>query len=330
MTQPVTMVADDRTDDRPMASFPQLACPVCQKALPRSGFGPKLSCSGCGFVMEEANGIFRALPPEREQYFRQFVREYELVRATEGRGSSSSDFYLALPYKDLTGRNSWQWQIRARTFRCLERQILPVVERTYHSGCDVLDIGAGNGWFSYRMAWRGHRPIAVDLQENDSDGLGAAKHFFPQLRAPFPRFLAEMDRLPFAPAQFDVVVFNASLHYSADYVRTLREAIRCLRRPGFVIITDSPFYSSEESGQAMLTEKHADFKRRFGFSSDSIPSLEYLTPASLKRLAEAFSLDWQVATPWYGLNWAMRPWKARLLRRREPSQFHVFWTQVHG
>jgi len=57
--------------------------------------------------MAEQNGIFRALAPERESHFRQFIREYEMVRAQEGRGSDSSNFYLELPFRDLTGRNSW-------------------------------------------------------------------------------------------------------------------------------------------------------------------------------------------------------------------------------
>lgn len=278
--------------------------------------------------MSDANGIFRALRPERERHFSQFIRDYETVRAREGRGSSSSDFYLSLPYQDLTGRNAWQWKIRARTFRCLENRILPAIERARPDGCDVLDIGAGNCWFSYRMALRGHRPVAVDLLDNDTDGMGAAKHYFPQLPASFPRFQAEMDHLPFASGQFDIVVFNASFHYSVDYCATLGAALRCLRRPGFVIIADTAFYTRDESGQAMLAERRAAFQRQFGFGSDSIPSLEYLTPAALNNLEETFSLRWNLLRPWYGWKWALRPLKARLLRRREPSRFHLLWAEV--
>jgi len=306
----------------------QFQCPVCQESLPLAATDPQFRCEVCGFLMSDTNGILRALRPERERYFSLFVREYEAVRAREGRSSSSPDFYLSLPYRDLTGRNSWQWQIRARTFRCLEQRILPAIERARPRGCDVLDIGAGNCWFSYRMALRGHRPVAVDLLDNDADGMGAAKHYFSHLPAPFPRFQAEMDHLPFASAQFDLVVFNASFHYSVDYGSTLGEALRCLRRPGFVIIADSAFYSRDESGRAMLAERRAAFQKQFGFASDSIPSLEYLTSASLNELEQAFSLHWNRIAPWYGWKWAMRPWKARLLRRREPSRFYLLWAEV--
>jgi SAM-dependent methyltransferase len=139
-----------------------------------------------------------------------------------------------------------------------------------------------------------------------------------------------MDRLPFMPAQFDVVVFNASLHYSVDYGATLQEALRCLRKGGHLIVADSPFYGKEESGQRMLQEKRAAFHRQFGFSSDSIPSREYLTTNTLDYLAVRLALKWNVYKPWYGLSWALRPVKAKLLRRREPSNFYLLHAEVRN
>lgn len=308
-----------------------LRCPNCRHDFPASdSASPRHGCSECGFVIAEANGILRALAPDRELYFQQFVAHYEAVRTKEGRGSASAEYYLALPFRDLTGNNSWQWRIRSRTFGHLERRLLPAIEPAYPRGCDVLDLGAGNGWLSYRLALRGHRPVAVDLLDNDADGLGAAGHYFHYLPQSFPRFQAEMDRLPFASKQFDVAIFNASFHYSVDYAQTLREALRCLRRPGHVIIADSAFYSRDESGRAMREEKRAAFQKQFGFRSDSIPSREYLTLEVLRALAEEFSLRWTVLKPWYGMGWAMRPLRARLLRRREPAKFYLLWAKVGG
>ena len=114
------------------------------------------TCALCGFVLREERGIWRALAPDRQRRFSQFMREYQEVRAREGRGSSSPDYYLALPYADLTGRNSWQWSIRSLTFRCLLRRLLPRLEQSLARPLDILDIGAGNGWLSYRLAERGH------------------------------------------------------------------------------------------------------------------------------------------------------------------------------
>ncbi|HEV2352002.1 MAG TPA: class I SAM-dependent methyltransferase [Terriglobia bacterium] len=263
------------------------------------------------------------MTPSSEDRFRKFVKEYQAVRFKEARGTGGAHYFLSLPYKDVTGRNSWQWNIRGRSFRYLERTILPRLEKDYPKGMDVLDVGAGNCWMSYRLARRGHRPVAVDLVENDQDGLSAASHYRPLLRRLFPRFQAEMDCLPFESAQFDLVAFNASLHYSEEYGQTLREALRCLRRPGHLLIVDSPFYRSESSGRAMVLEKHAHFEKRFGFKSDAIASQEFLTRDALGRLGKLHGIRWDVHEPWYGLGWAMRPWRARILRRREPAKFFI-------
>jgi len=319
------------------------SCPACRAKIGPLNSGPlhDLRCPGCSFVIREVNGILRALRPGREAYFREFVEQYETVRAREGRGSSSADFYAALPFRDLTGKNTWEWKIRGRTFAHAMKHILPRIEAATPQRCDVLDIGAGNCWLSYQMAKRGHRPVAVDLLDNESDGLGAARFYssylshpslsHPSLSHPRPPFLtvqAEMDYLPFSSAQFDVVFFNASFHYSADYEQTVGEALRCLRRPGHLIIMDSPFYRSELSGPKMIQEKRAAFEKRYGFRSDSIPSREYLTRPILNDLANRFGLRWKTLKPWYGMNWALRPLKAYISGKREPSKFYLFWATV--
>jgi len=307
-----------------------LQCVVCGQPWPSAttSKGASNGCPRCGFRILKENGIFRCLAPDRAVHFQRFIQDYELVRSSEGRGSASPDYYLRLPFKDLTGRNAWQWSIRAKTWHHLEKHILRGLAASYPNGCDIVDIGAGNGWASFHLSLRGHRPVAVDLLDNDADGLGAARHFCNHLPRPFPRFQAEMDRLPFAQDQFDVAIFNASFHYAVDYERTLREVLRCLRRPGHIIILDSPFYYRDESGQRMLEEKHSAFQRRFGFRSDSIRSQEFLTGEILEALGAKLSLQWKTFKPWYGWNWALRPFKARLLRRREPSKFYLIWTEV--
>jgi ubiquinone/menaquinone biosynthesis C-methylase UbiE len=250
------------------------------------------------------------------------------VREKEGRGSAAAEYYLALPFQDLSGHNQWQWSIRARTFDYLRRRVLPQIETKRSGGADILDIGAGNCWLSYQLAARGHSPVAVDLLDNDMDGLGAGRHYFSRLGNAFPRFAAEMDRLPFASNQFDAVIFNASLHYSTNYLTTLSEAMRCLKRPGYLLVMDSPFYTRPHSGEQMVQEKRQEFQRRFGFSSDSIASEEFLTREKLSAISSQLDLKWQVNKPWYGIQWALRPLKARLRGKREPAKFYLLWAMV--
>ena len=281
-------------------------------------------CSACGFDLRVENGIWQAIPPERLARFSQFIADYENVRQTEGRGSDDPAYYLALPFKDLTGKNSGQWEIRARTFEFLRDHIL--TELPAHSS--ILDLGAGNGWFSYRLARAGQRPVAVDLLTNSFDGLSAASAYFPRLHEPFPRFRAEFARLPFASGTFDAAIFNASFHYSEDYAATLAEALRCLRPGGLIAICDTAWYSAETSGLAMLRERESHFKQRFGFASNSIESQEFLTDERLESLARKLRIYWTRYTPEYGFAWRIRPLLAKLRGRREPSRFHIHVARV--
>jgi ubiquinone/menaquinone biosynthesis C-methylase UbiE len=164
------------------------------------------------------------------------------------------------------------------------------------------------------------------LIDNGEDGLGAGRHYLARLPHGLARFQGDMDRLPFQDRQFDVAVFNASFHYSEDYHRTLAEVLRCARRPGYLVIMDTAFYPHAAAGEAMVKERQAAFIRKYGFASNSLRSGEYLTGEILKHLGQTFGLAWQRAEPWYGVQWALRPLKARLLRRRQPSKFFIFWT----
>jgi SAM-dependent methyltransferase len=298
----------------------QLLCPRCKAEVDR------LQCLHCSFQMEIRNGILHALPPERAVYYAQFIAEYEIIRAAEGRGSQSEEFYLALPYKDMSGRNSRQWKIRSRSYDFLIRHVLkPLQGRGL-----ILDLGAGNCWMSFRLALFGYGMVAVDLLTNENDGLGAANHFNKHLSLSIPRFQAEATCLPFRDEQFDAIIFNASFHYAEDYEDALCEALRCLKPGGRVIISDTPWYSREESGQQMTAERRASFRQRFGTASDSVKSLEFLTDERLQWLEEKFSIRWTVHCPWYGWRWAMRPWVAKLRGRREPSRFRMYVARKYA
>jgi SAM-dependent methyltransferase len=244
---------------------------------------------------------------------RQFLDDYARIRSAEGRGSEESAYYRALPFTDVTGNNSEQWRIRARTFQYFVDRVLP------RQSSKVLDLGAGNGWLSYRLATLGHRPAAVDIFSDPRDGLRAARHY----PVWFPLVEADFDRLPFAKSSFDLVVFNASLHYSADYARTLTEAGRCLRPQGRVVILDSPVYKFPEYGEKMRSERQVFFEKQHGFRSEALRSIEFLDEPTLDVLARDLRLTWRIHRPWYGLSWMMRPWKARLQGRRPPSRFWI-------
>lgn len=246
-----------------------------------------------------------------------FLDDYLRIRRAEGRGSDDPAYYLALPYKDLSGKLRSQWAMRGRTYRYFENHLLG------NRPLDIVDLGAGVGWMSYRLAMRGHRPVAVDLLTDDRDGLRAARHY-----PAFPKFEAEFDRLPFADQSFDAAVYNASLHYSSDYSRTLGEARRCLRPGGRIVVLDSPVYKLRVHGELMRLERRAHFLAQYGTDSDHVGSIEYLDLATIEDLAHELKINWRIHKPWYGVAWHMRPLKARLKSARPPSRFWILEGQL--
>lgn len=250
----------------------------------------------------------------------QFLEDYSRIRRAEGRGSGDPAYYRALPYRDITAKNTRQWAIRAKTWAFFERSVLAKIEKRMARPLDILDLGAGNGWMSYRLTLRDHRPVALDIFSDDSDGLRSARHY----PRPFLCVEGEFDALPFRDAAFDLAIYNSSLHYSTDYRRTLAEARRCLRPSGHVVIMDSPVYRLPEHGEQMRAERHELFARQYGFRSDAVPSIEYFDEAMLESLGRELNIEWSRSRPWYGVAWAMRPWKARLASKRPPSRFYIF------
>ncbi|MEX1184832.1 MAG: class I SAM-dependent methyltransferase [Gemmatimonadota bacterium] len=302
----------------------QLVCPECRAPLRRDQPDVRV-CPSHNASYTRAAGIWRLLPASRAAQLEAFIREYETVRQAEGRGSDDAEFYLRLPFADTTGRFADDWRIRALSYRSLLRHVIrPLSER---GALRVLDVGAGNGWLAYRLAEMGHHTAAVDLLVNELDGLGShVRHRGAtglQSGGSVLPVQADFDRLPFAGGDADIVIFNGSLHYSTSYDATLTEALRVLRPGGRIVVMDSPIYRDGASGEQMVREREAAYVRRYGFASNALPSEQFLTRQRLATLAHRLRLQWRTIEPFYGWRWAVRPYVARILARREPARFAV-------
>lgn len=249
----------------------------------------------------------------------QFLEEYRHIRHAEGRGSDQGEYYRSLPFSNQSDPLFSMWAMRAKTYRHFTKHILQPLESAVKRPLDILDLGAGNCWLSNRLSERQHRPIAIDIFNDERDGLRAARHY----RTTFPVIESDFDQLPLPSGNFDMAIFNASLHYSTDYYRTLSEIRRCLRPSGAVVILDSPLYRHHQDGVRMTAEKHADFLKRYGFPSNALPSLEFLDIPSLQSLERGLEMVWTASKPWYGWRWHLRPLRAFVRRRRAPSKFWI-------
>ena len=257
-----------------------------------------------------------------------FAKDYAAHRQAEGRGYAGDDL-LALPYV-RSSPLARQWSVRARSFEVFLDRLIRPMAATAMRPLEVLDLGAGNGWLSYRMALEGHSATALDIRDDGVDGLGASAPFVQRAGGRMQVAVAPFEAIPAPDACFDVAVFNASLHYATDLPAVLAEAARVVRPGGRLAILDSPFYRRDADGAAMVAEKTADAARRFGDRADTLmalPFIEYLTRERLAAASSAIGVEWTRTRVSYPLWYELRPFSARLRGARAPSRFDL-WIGV--
>jgi SAM-dependent methyltransferase len=258
-----------------------------------------------------------------------FRAEYGAHRAAEGRRQDRAELF-ALPYV-RSGPFARQWAVRARTFEAFVTRVLEPATRELRRPLRLLDLGAGNGWLCWRAARIGVSAVALDVRDDDVDGLGAAKPYVEQPAFRFGRVVASFDALPFGDGRFDLVVFNAALHYAVDLTAVLREARRAVHGSGRIVVLDSPFYAEDDDGEAMVAEKRHDAAKRFGSRAEalmSLPCIEYLTRDRLTTASAGLGLAWRRHRIRYPLWYEARPLAAWLRRQRKPSRFDMWECTV--
>lgn len=253
-----------------------------------------------------------------EATLQQFSLAYAEHRKSEGRGYRGQAL-LDLPYVQ-SGPHISQWKIRARTFEAFIARVLRPMARQSDGPLTVLDLGAGNGWLSHRIAVEGHRAIALDIRTDCVDGLGAAAPFLVRSASVQP-MAASFDAIPLACASVDIAVFNAALHYTTDLPSVLQEAGRVTKPGAKIVIMDSPFYPREADGLAMVAEKRAALAEGPAILI-ALPFIEFLTRERLRSAAP--ELEWTRERVRYPLAYEIRPMVAAITGRRRPSRFDLW------
>jgi SAM-dependent methyltransferase len=280
----------------------KFACPRCGAAL-----DPNLVCADCGSTYECTDGIFRFLLPERTAELEPFLAQYHSVRRRDGKRARPADYYRSLPMVEMHDPEVDRWHVRRQSYA----RLLSLL-----SGhpLNILDLGAGNCWLAHRLAALGHCCVAVDISTDPHDGLGVRKHY----PVEFICIQADFDALPYTPNQFEVVIFNASLHYSPDIQRSLAHARRMLKPNGGMFVIDSPTFHTDRAGRQMLSDQEIYFRRSCGLNEVIRHGVGYLTTMSMRKSGFRFhpshgSFLWRLGRLWSGIK-----------LRREPAAFGVW------
>lgn len=202
-----------------------LRCPQCHENLDLTLHNriTALRCVACRSEYTLKNGIPRLLVPARLATVQAFCAKYEALRRQEGWASDAPEFYLHLPFRDLSGRHPQEWKLRSRSFQFLKNWLENNFAR---KAIRILDVGAGSGWMSRQLAER-HEVLALDVNAGPH-GLAA----LPMTQRPFMAVQAELEDLPLASNSFDVAIANASLHYAQNFHSFFAKISRVLRPGG--------------------------------------------------------------------------------------------------
>ena len=268
-------------------------CPECgSKAF---SAGSDVLCPAEGRRFTGTDGVLPLLRSASAEALRPFLDSYREVRRAEGWGGPV-DYYRGLPFAS-EGRHRGVWKIRARSYRRAIRAIanrfadVKKADEWDKLALRILEIGAGNGWFSWRMAQAGHYVLATDISLDEEDGLGAVSRYAPPGTVASERLTrarAEMEALPLEDSQCDLVVANGSIHYAAEIARAISEAHRVLRPQGLLLVLDSPVYDDLETGRRMVRRRQ-ERHREMGIF-DSASSAGFLVEDDFVAMAERMGI----------------------------------------
>jgi SAM-dependent methyltransferase len=201
-----------------------LACPTCQGALragPRGTASDTLDCLGCGLTVPVVNGIPRFV--QTDGYAGSFSVEWtrfsrtQLDSATGGRRS------------EQRFQQSFDW---------------PLAELR---GKVVLDAGCGMGRFAEVAARYGATVIGVDLSYAVD---AAARNLTGWDRVAFVQ--ADLRRLPFRKAAFDVIYSLGVLHHTPNPRATFSGLVELLKPGGRISVTVYSGYNRVYIGSTEL------------------------------------------------------------------------------
>ena len=164
---------------------------------------------------------------------RQFEAYYLEIREKEGRVLTDEQVRL-LPEFFGPPHLVAEWELRKKSFSRFLEYIRSVSPRPQNG----LDIGCGNGWFTYGYS-KFFKQELIGLDVNEEELTQAARLFGREgLRFCYGDLFEDI----FPDRYFDLITLNASIQYFPDLNALMDRLFGLLTKNGEIHILDSPFY----------------------------------------------------------------------------------------
>ena len=140
-----------------------------------------------------------------------------------------------------------EWKIRKRSCERLTAYL-----QKKDKALKILEVGCGNGWLSAKLS---------NIPDAKVTGLDINAVEIEQARRVFKKDNLEFiydsfTENSFESAQFDVIIFAASLQYFPSLVNVLKQALAILRDNGEIHIIDTPLYTPDGAEEANERSRH--------------------------------------------------------------------------
>lgn len=183
----------------------------------------RLRCLGCRNIYPIDNGILDCLTA-RHPWVESAQRSYRQSKVSNAQkwspGQLARREHLEKTYTSDSRANFDQ-----------------LIERLPKGKGWALDLGAGTGWTTSRLAALGYRSIALDISADNKLELGEC--FFDR-NVYFDRILADMNRLPFKAGSLSLSSASAALHHSYNLKGAVSEISRTLAPGGRLELANEP------------------------------------------------------------------------------------------
>jgi SAM-dependent methyltransferase len=185
------------------------------------------------------------------------------------------------------GHPSYVWR-RGQDRRLeLIRQHVPLENRR------ILDVGCGLGMYVREMRRFSDDVYGVDV---DPDKVAEASQTLPHIYA------APAEELPFADGFFDVILLHEVIEHVVDDRQTIREAYRCLRPGGHIVIyAPNRLYPFETHGFYLGKRYVFRLLPLVNYTPDAIrnrfaPHVRIYTRRGIRRLFAGLRVEFTAAT----------------------------------